>query len=70
MGYREWEDIDHDLDVPFEGSTISDADTVDPLGLGGTSECVHYWLYMVLTLMRYSLRGVDPETSRHRHLLS
>ena len=35
--FREWEDIDHELDVPF---IISDSDTVDPLGLGGTPECV------------------------------
>ncbi|KAF9652669.1 hypothetical protein BDM02DRAFT_3153533 [Thelephora ganbajun] len=42
----EWEDIDHELDVPFGGSVISDSDTVDPLGLGGTPD----------------LRGMDPET--------
>jgi hypothetical protein len=42
MPHSEWEDIDHELGVPFEGSVVSDGDTVDPLGLGGTPECVDY----------------------------
>lgn len=45
MAYRKWEDIDHELEVPLGGSVISDSDTVDPLGLGGTPECVRQWLY-------------------------
>jgi exocyst complex component 2 len=40
--HSEWEDTDHDLGVPLAGSVTSDGDTSDPLGLGGTLECVNY----------------------------
>ena len=66
MCHREWETIDHELDDPFAGgSVISDSDTADPLGLGGTPECVHYWLRKILMLIVNSLRGINPETSSH-----